>query len=519
MAEVAQLTPQMAAKVDAEQAALDEIALTFDEHHSDVGNARWFVRLQDGSVRYVRERGRWILRAGAMWRESVDGEIERRAKAAVGAILRDVEHMPSEVREKLFRHVLKSEQAPRLAAVLTLAGTEEGVSVSQVDLDRDPWLLGLADHMVVDLRTGLLADATALREGDYVTRQAGCRFNTYAKCPTWLAFLDRVMDGEVAMIEFLQRAIGYSLTGDTREQCMFICHGPGANGKSVFLRTVSEVLGAYGATAAADAFINRRDGAASNDLARLAGARFVNASEIDEGKSLAEALVKSATGGEAISARFLYREFFSYVPAFKIWLGVNHKPRIRGDDNGIWRRIRLVPFGVTIPPEDRDRELLTKLRRELPGILNWAIEGCGVWQREGLRPPATVLNATEAYRAESDVLGEWLDERCVLVAGASIQAKLLYADYRKFIEERGGHPLSMTSWGLRMADRGFQKDEGRLVHYRGIGLCDSCDSRDQFPVTSPYTRTRGDLGENSRNSRNSRNDGASGEYSKASRGE
>jgi len=491
----------------------------FNERESDAGNARWFIRLQDGSVRYVRERDAWILRTGFMWRESVNGEVERRVKDSVAAMLNDLAELPRAARWRRTKHVNRSEQAPRLAAILTLAKTEEGISISQSDLDRDAWMLGLRDHQVIDLRSGKIAEGAAIRDGGYVTRQLGVRFNPFAKCPNWIAFLDRVMDGDVAMIEFLQRAIGYALTGETREQCVFICHGPGANGKSVFLRTIRDLLGEYGADAPVDTFFERRDGAASNDLARLAGVRFVIASEIDEGKKLAEALIKSITGGEALTARFLFREFFSYLPAFKVWLGVNHKPRIRGDDNGIWRRIRLIPFRVTIPAEEQDRDLIAKLRRELPGILNWALHGCLAWQQDGLRPPATVLAATEAYRAESDALGEWLDERCILVAGASIQAKLLYTDYRKFIEDRGGAPYSMTRWGGRMADRGFEKDEGRLVHYRGLALRDSCDTLDQIPQSSSYTRTRRDLYEKSRNSRNCRNDDSEPDYLAASQSE
>jgi putative DNA primase/helicase len=307
----------------------------------------------------------------------------------------------------------------------------------------------------------------------------------------WLGFLDRITGADFDVIGFLQRAVGYTLTGATGEQCVFIIHGPGANGKSVFLRTLRELAGEYGVDASIDTFLDRRNRESSNDLARLAGARFVCATELDEGKRLAEGLVKTLTGGEAIPARFMYQEYFEFTPIFKVWLAVNHKPSITGDDNGIWRRIRLVPFRVTIPQEEQDRELLNKIRTELPGILNWAIAGALAWREIGLSPPAAVAAATDAYRSESDAIGEWLLERCIKAAGSSIQAKLLYDDYAQFIDARGGKAFSMRRWAQRMADRGFEKDEGRLVHYRGVRLCDHCDLRGPVsPNFSIYTHAR-----------------------------
>lgn len=485
----------------------------FNETFSDAGNARWFIRCQDGGVRFVRERGAWFVNLGTHWAESVDGAIERRAKKAAAAIFAalDQEEMTRDMREARVRHGLKSEQAPRLAAMLELARSEPGITISATELDTDPMLLATRGG-AVDLRAG---EFRLPRGDEYVTRQAGCEFRPHQRCPIWIAFLGRVMDGDVAMIEFLQRAVGYSLTGDTREQCLFICHGPGANGKTVFLNTVRALAGTYGANASIETFADRREVAASNDIARLAGTRFVCATEFDEGRRLAEGLVKSLTGGEALTARFLFREYFEFAPTFKVWLGVNHKPAIRGDDNGIWRRIRLIPFGVTIPPDEQDKTLGEQLLRELPGILNWAIVGCLAWQRDGLQPPAAVLTATESYRAESDALRDWLTERVIESPAASVQAKHFYDDYRHFTEDRGSSPLSMKRWAQRMADRGYHKDGGRLVHYRGIGLVDLegrngrngrgaqdadliesrdlRDLRDDFPETFPYSRTRSEI--------------------------
>ena len=476
----------------------------FSERFSDAGNAIWFAKVFGDNVRFVREHGRWIVNAGTHWRVDVDGEVERLAKQAIASIFMDLANpeltSSPELREARSKHALKSEQAPRLLAAISLLKSEPGITISAARLDTDAHLLGVRGG-VIDLRTGALRQP---RGDEYVCRQAHAEFREGARCPTWLRFLDRIMADDGEMIAFLQRAVGYSLTGDTREQAVFICHGGGSNGKSVFLRTIRELLGAYGADANADTFLERRDGVASNDLARLAGARLVAVSEIDEGKRLAESLVKAATGGEAISARFLYAEYFSFVPTFKLWLAVNHKPSIRGDDNGIWRRIRLVPFRVTIAPDEQDKELLTKLRLELPGILNWALDGCAAWRRDGLAPPIEVTRATAAYRAESDAIGEWIAERCTVGGISQVQAKTLYDDYRAFTEARGGMALSMRRWAQRLADRGFQKDEGRVVHYRGIALCALRDHCDQFPGTSSYTHTCSDLPEKGREGRNGR---------------
>lgn len=214
----------------------------------------------------------------------------------------------------------------------------------------------------------------------------------------------------------------------------------------------------------------KRDGNIPNDIARLRGARLVSTSETEEGQRLAEATVKQLTGSDVVTARFLHQEFFDFVPQFKIWLSANHKPVIRGDDAAIWRRIHLVPFAVTIPPEDRDKRLGTKLQAELPGILRWALAGCEAWQGQGLDPPAKVQAATESYRNESDVLRTWINETCVVGEDKFCGATDLYTAYKGWAEENIGWTFSQTKFGRRLTDMGYQKDKGQRVVYRGIGL-------------------------------------------------
>ncbi len=473
------------------------------ERYSDAGNARRLVRLFGDSIRWVPSVD-WFWFDGTRWLRDRNGELMRRAKDVTQAIIDGSKYFPPDARTDAIKFALRSEQAPRLAAMIELAKSEQGICLPYSAFDRDPWLAGV-ERGAIDLRTGefLLPAAT-----EYVSRRLGTEFNPHANCPTWCAFLDRITAGDIALIDFLQRAIGYTLTGSTGEQVIFVLHGPGANGKSVLLRIIRELAGEYGADAPIQTFVDRARREASNDLARLAQLRFVCASELEEERPLAESLVKTVTGGEAISARFLYGEYFEFQPTFKVWIACNHKPRISGDDHGILRRIRLTPLRVTIPPEEQDRELLAKLRRELPGILNWAIAGALAWQRDGLGAPAAVLDATRTYRDESDSIGEWIRERCVIEPGAAIQAKPLYQDYAKYIEERGARPLSMKRWAQRMIDRGFEKDDGRVITYRGIALCDLATIADHYSGTSSYFSTQGDFPEKGREGRNGRNDQA-----------
>ena len=240
---------------------------------------------------------------------------------------------------------------------------------------------------------------------DYVTKSCGATYDQDARCPLWLKFLDRIFDHDASLIGFLRRTFGYTLTGVTHEHALWLLCGGGANGKSVLTATWRALLGDYGTSAAFDTFVVRKgDQGPRNDLAALLGVRFVAASESEEGRRLAEATLKMLTGGDEISARRLYSEFFTFTPTFKLALSGNYRPRIRGTDLGIWRRVRLVPFTVTIPPDEQDPLLAQKLRAELPGILKWAVEGSGsgsvagfgsrrpsFWRRRPIVPPRTWL--------------------------------------------------------------------------------------------------------------------------------
>ncbi len=269
---------------------------------------------------------------------------------------------------------------------------------------------------------------------------------------------------------FVQRATGYSATGDTSEQCMFINHGGGNNGKSTFQEALGAALGDYAMRTPTETLMVRRSGGIPNDVARLKGARFVTASETEEGRRLAESLVKDLTGQDTISARFMRAEWFDFKPTHKLWLATNHRPEIRGTDNAIWRRIRLVPWSVVVPPAERDRKLPEKLRAELPGILAWVVRGCLEWRREGLGESEEVRNATAEYQAEQDVLATFIEERCVVTPNASAAATPLYHAYQAWCEDAGERVETQKRFGRRLAERGFEREKAGVYYWRGIGL-------------------------------------------------
>ncbi|MGH8355301.1 MAG: DNA primase family protein [Pseudomonas sp.] len=315
------------------------------------------------------------------------------------------------------------------------------------------------------------------------TRLIDINYDAEAVCPAWDTFLREVFLGDEGLIRFVQRAAGYSLTGLTREHVLFILFGLGANGKTTFVGALSELLGPYATTAPPDLLLARRGEHHPTELATLHGARLVTASETGDGRRLAESLVKQLTGGDHISARRMREDYWTFSPTHKLWLATNHKPEIRGTDHAIWRRIRLIPFGATFhPPESgqapaQDPELPDRLRADLPGILAWATRGSVDWQREGLGIADAVRDATAAYRAEMDVLVQWIDDCCVVDRRAEAGATELYRSYVGWCETTGERAESQRSFGARLSERGYAKQPGRKARgYRGIGLIrDACD--------------------------------------------
>jgi putative DNA primase/helicase len=394
------------------------------------------------------------------------------AKNTVRNMYAEAQEVENESQRKdLVAHALRSEGEPRLQAMVRLAASEMPLQVEAARLDAEPLLLNVKNG-TLDLRTGTLRPHDQL---DLITRLAPVRWDRAADCPRWKAFLDHVLAADKELVQFVQRAVGYSLTGETSERSLFVLHGDGANGKTTFLETLAAALGDYAVRTPTETLLAKRLEAIPNDVARLKGARFVTASEAGEGVQLAEARVKEFTGRDTLTARFLYHEWFEFVPEFKLWLATNHKPVIHGTDKAIWDRIRLVPFHVRIPKAKRDRHLLEKLRAELPGILRWAVDGCLAWQRHGLGHSRAVKSATSDYRAEMDSFAAFLVARCILDPGARVQSSSLWDAYRQWTDNRDLRwPLSRKEFASRLHARGCASGKGGngIRIWRGIALRD-----------------------------------------------
>jgi putative DNA primase/helicase len=439
---------------------------TASEHLTDLGNARRLVAGHGQDLRYCNPWGQWLAWDTMRWAPDDTQEVVRRAKATVGSIYAEAAGADEDGRKAIAKHAMRSEGGQRIREMLKLAESEPGIPILPGDLDADPWLFNVLNG-TLDLQTGQLR---AHRRGDMLTKIAPVFYEPDADCPTWLAFLERIMAGDQDLIAYLQRVIGYGLTGDTSEQALFVFHGTGANGKSTFLEAIHEMLGQdYALRIRTETLMVKQGDAVPSDIARLRGARLVSAQETEEGKRLAESLVKSLTGGDTVTARFMRQNEFQFKPEFKLFVASNHKPTIRGTDYAMWRRIRLVPFAVTIPEAEQDRQLCHKLQSELSGILAWAVRGCLAWQREGLGMPAAVRSATETYRAESDILAAFLDERTT--TAPEVAAGQLYEAYKAWAESNGEHAMTGQMFGRRMAERGFDKyRRGSLTYYLGLGL-------------------------------------------------
>jgi putative DNA primase/helicase len=449
-----------------ERAALDAPKL---EYLAELDAARLFAREYGDRIRYCAKAGGWFAWDGERWKHDDDGAIYRLAGECTDRIADSANIITDlDERKKVLAFAIQLRKRRGIENVVALAASLEGIAIDDPQrFDADQWLLN-CENGTIDLRSGELRrhDRTQL-----LTKLVPIEHDLSATCERWLRFLDEIFAGDADTIDFVQRATGYSLTGCTREHAFLVLYGRGANGKSSLLSLIGQILGDYALSAAPETFVDRKNGGSTNDLARLRGARFVSALETSEGRALAESFVKAVTGGDRISARFLFAEFFDFEPMFKLWFATNYKPHIRGGDEGMWRRVRLVPFEQCFDGDRCDPNLREKLEAELPGILAWAVRGCLEWQQRGLTPPASVAAATASYRTEMDTFSGFIDEKCKADSLVSVAAGDLYAAYRRWAEVNGEKPSSQTWFGRQLADRGFEKSrEGRQRRWIGLEL-------------------------------------------------
>jgi putative DNA primase/helicase len=409
----------------------DNVALEFAAQHVE-------------SFRYVAIWNRWMQWEGHRWRVedtlAAFDEARKLCRAAGDA------------------------DAKVVAAVVTLARSDRRLAATSEQWDRDKWLLGTPDG-VVDLKTGKLRPSSP---EDYITKVTTVA--PAGDCPLWRQFLARVTGQDAELQKFLQRVCGYALTGNTSEDALFFFYGTGANGKSVFLRTIAGILGDHHTTASMEMFTVTNSERHPTDLADLRGARLVTAIETEEGKRWDEAKIKALTGGDRIKARFMRQDFFEYTPQFKLLVAGNHRPSIRTIDEAIRRRMNLIPFTVTIPEQQRDLALADKLKAEWPGILAWMIDGCMNWQRQGLQPPNAVVDATEEYLEAEDALKAFIEEQCEIGSGRSDSINSLWKGWKAWAEGSGEYVGSKRKFGQKLVDKGFPRTKGAKGRRDHLGI-------------------------------------------------
>lgn len=420
---------------------------------TDIGNAERLAQRHGENLRYLDLWNKWLTWDGRRWADDNVRQVQAWMKDAIRALAADaIEVADEKERKRLLRHSLASEAAGRVKGALEMAKAEDGIPIQPEDLDGDPLLLNLQNG-TFDLAS---ESRRAHKREDLLTKLAPVDYDPEALSPLWDVFLERILP-DPAVRRYIQQLVGYSLTAKTGEQILPILYGSGANGKTTFLETIRHMLGDYGQVAPASVFMDQKEGI-PNDIARLRGTRFVMVSEIGAGKRLNEALVKRLTGGDTLVARFMRAEFFEFKPQFKAWLATNHKPEIRGTDEAIWRRLRLIPFTVTIPEHERDEDFPATLLEELPGILNWALHGYMDWSANRLTTPPSVLAATGEYRAESDLIGQFIDEKCTVGdINLNTRAGEIYEAYSTWTHENGGETISQQNFGRRLTEKGFEQ--------------------------------------------------------------
>jgi putative DNA primase/helicase len=421
---------------------------------TDVANAARFVERCGWDLHYCAAWKKWLVWDGRRWEVDKIGAVNEKAKDVLREMrkmMREAGDMRKVLRldlDEYSKHVRRSEGKYKLSAMIELAQTVRPIPVTTEQLDADPWLLNCPNG-TIDLRAGKIREH---RREDLLTKLIRVEYDPEAKCPTFDKFLAKIMNGSKALIEYLERVIGYCLTGDVGEKAIFVLFGEGNNGKTTFLEAIRHVLADYAGQVPIQSLMKKNWGEGiPNDIAQLQGKRFVTSSETESGSELAVAKIKNLVGLATLQARFLYQEFFEFTPTFKILMDCNHKPVIRGHDPAIWNRLKFIPFTVTIPDDDIDRAMGAKLRAEAPGILAWAVRGCLKWQRRGLDEPKEVRQATQSHRREMDTIGRFIGERCEVGRDFRETKARLHLFYENWCQQAGEQPESKKAFGTALA--------------------------------------------------------------------
>jgi putative DNA primase/helicase len=434
---------------------------------TDFWNSENFVKEYKGKLLHCENWGCWLIYKDGRWVRDNSNETQGLAKKIILRYYHQASTIENDKeRKELVKHALKSETQRAVNAMIELSKSD--LAVTPDAFDKDPYIINLKNG-TLNLET---MEFREHRPEDLLTRQMNVEYNPMAICPRWISFLNKIFNQNKDLIEFIQKALGYSLTGDTGEDCLFILYGTGQNGKTTFLKTISEIWGDYALDTPTETLLAKERDNIPNDLARLRGARLVTSSESQEGRRFNEILIKKLTGRDRITARFLRQEFFEFDPTFKIWIATNHKPVVRENSIAFWRRIRLIPFTVQIPNEEIIPNFEKILLEEKEGIFNWILEGFRKWRENRLGIPEEVKKATQDYRDEMDVLGEFISTMCIENPEIRTATKELYQAYCNWCKENGEEPISSRAFGRRLEERGYKAV--RLAHgtrgWQGLGL-------------------------------------------------
>lgn len=438
--------------------------------NDDIGNSERFIDLYGENIRYNFVDKKWIFYSGVKWVTDFYGTVDKLATESVQKMSEELKiylekyGKDSDIYKAFEKHVKKSRSFISLKHIVEQSRSAVPIVPSQFDSER----------MLLNTSTGTIDLQNRVTKkhdkNDYITKICGVKLAETDDCPRWKSFLTEIFNGDENLIHYVQKAVGYTLTGSTVEECIFFLYGTGRNGKSTFLEVIREIFGDYAANIQPETIMMKKPGASAinSDIARLKGARLVTSAEPNEGVRLNEGLVKQLTGSDYITARRLYGEEFEFQPEFKLWIATNHKPVIRGTDVGIWRRIHLIPFTTVIPLESVDKHLREKLKAELPQIFRWCLEGCYMWQSEGLDLPESVVESVKEYQKEMDVISNFIEEKCVL--SGMEKSSRLYSSYTDWASTNNEYTMSNTKFGREMAKKFQRVDMSDGRYYKGISL-------------------------------------------------
>ena len=448
-----------------------EVEIKKEYDLNDTGNAKRFIDRFGENIRYNFDNKCWMIWDGKTWIRDVKQTVKSKVDVLIEEMKEEAIKEPNEkYAQEMFRNIKHLSSNSGKEAMLKEAMHIGNIPTTNADYDNEKYLLNCFNG-VVDLRTGEILP----HDRKYMmSKNTGVVADLKNEPKVWIKCLTDIFKGSADLVHFIHKGVGYSCTGDTKEQCLFQCFGYGSNGKSVFFNTLFKMFGDYALNVQVESILTRPNsaGGANSDIARMKGARFVRTNEPSEGARFNEGLVKQMTGGDVITARFLYGTEFEFTPEFKLWIACNYKLGIRGTDKGIWRRQRLIPFEATFEGSKADKGMETKLEKELPQILGWAIKGCLLWQKEGLEMPNEVEQATNAYREEMDIVESFCKD-CVIIKNTPMfreKAGDVFKAYKEWATLGNEWCMTQSKFGLEMSKRFAKKNINGYVYYLGMTL-------------------------------------------------